>query len=86
MTIRAPGKIFGWLALSLLFSVSSAAVANAGGCDIANKLNVKSLVPPGIVGSGPFGETQSLKDAGERGNGLGSRQTRKPDNEKGQAE
>ena len=50
-------------ALSLLLTTSVAAVANAGGCEVANKLNVASLVPPGIVGSGPFGEKPATTDA-----------------------
>ena len=50
-------------ALSLFFTASATVAANAGGCDVANKLNLASLVPPAIVGNGPFGEKPSTVDS-----------------------
>ena len=51
------------LGLSLLLSVSSIALARAGGCDVSGKLDPAALVPPSIVGSGPYGEKPSTIDA-----------------------
>ena len=49
-------------ALALLLTASGAALAQAGGCDVANTLDVAKLTPAGIVGSGPSGETSSTID------------------------
>lgn len=51
------------LGLSLLLSVSSITLARAGGCDVSGKLDPAALVPPSIVGSGPYGEKPSTIDA-----------------------
>ena len=51
------------LALTLLLSVCGATLAYAGGCDVANKMDPASLVPPAIVGSGPFAEKPSTIDS-----------------------
>lgn len=52
-------RILKRLALSLLISLGGTVTAYAGGCDIANSLDPAKLVPPAIVGSGPFGEKPS---------------------------
>ena len=49
-------------ALALLLTASGAALAQAGGCDVANTLDVTKLTPAGIVGSGQSGETSSTTD------------------------
>ena len=51
------------VALSLLISIGGTVAADAGGCDIANSLDPAKLVPPAIVGSGPFGEKPSTADS-----------------------
>ena len=50
-------------ALSLVISIGGTVAAYAGGCDIANSLDPAKLVPPAIVGSGPFGEKPSTADS-----------------------
>lgn len=56
-------RIFKRLALSLVISTGGTVAAYAGGCDIANSLDPAKLVPPAIVGSGPFGEKPSSADS-----------------------
>ena len=56
-------RIFKRLALSLVISAGGTVAAYAGGCDIANSLDLAKLVPPAIVGSGPFGEKPSTADS-----------------------
>ena len=51
------------LGLSLMLSVCGAPLAYAAGCEVANKINLASLVPPAIVGSGPFSEKPSTVDS-----------------------
>jgi ribose transport system substrate-binding protein len=51
------------LAFALLMTASGTLSAHASGCDIANKIDPASLVPPSIVGSGPFGEKPSTVDS-----------------------
>ena len=51
------------LGLSLMLSVCGAPLAYAAGCEVANKINPASLVPPAIVGSGPFSEKPSTVDS-----------------------
>ena len=45
--------------LSLALSGIGSAAAYAGGCDVADKINPASLIPPAIVGVGPHGEKAS---------------------------
>ena len=53
----------GRLALAMAMTAGGALAAHAAGdCKIANKINPASLVPPSIVGSGPFGEKSSTID------------------------
>ena len=59
-TIRRSGSRT--FALSLLLSVCGATLAYAGSCEVANKMDPASLVPPAIVGSGPFSEKPSTID------------------------
>lgn len=56
-------RIFRRLALSLVISAGGTVAAYAGSCDIANSLDPAKLVPPAIVGSGPFGEKPSTADS-----------------------
>ena len=56
-------RIFRRLALSLVISAGGTVAAYAGSCDIANSLDLAKLVPPAIVGSGPFGEKPSTADS-----------------------
>ena len=56
-------RIFRRLALSLVISAGGIVGAYAGSCDIANSLDPAKLVPPAIVGSGPFGEKPSTADS-----------------------
>ena len=56
-------RIFKRLAMSLVISASGTVAAYAGSCDIANSLDPAKLVPPAIVGSGPFGEKPSTADS-----------------------
>lgn len=51
------------LGLSLMLSVCGAPLAYAAGCEVANKINPALLVPPAIVGSGPFSEKPSTVDS-----------------------
>ena len=63
MDLRRPGRAARWLGTAALISFGSLTSANAAGCDVANTLDVASLIPPGIVGSGPFGEAPSTIDS-----------------------
>lgn len=56
-------RIFKRLAMSLVISAGGTVAAYAGSCDIANSLDPAKLVPPAIVGSGPFGEKPSTADS-----------------------
>ena len=56
-------RIFRRLALSLVISAGGTVAAYAGSCDIANSLDLAKLVPPAIVGNGPFGEKPSTADS-----------------------
>jgi len=49
-------------ALVSALTADGALSAQAAGCDIANKIDPASLVPPAIVGSGPSGEKSSTVD------------------------
>lgn len=63
MNSRKPGNTVRRLALAFLMTGGGALTAHAAGCDIANKIDPVSLVPPAIVGSGPAGEKSSTVDS-----------------------
>ena len=61
-TSRRAG-LLGAVALSLGIAVAATGQAHAGSCEIANSLDPAALVPDGIVGGGPFGESPSTVDS-----------------------
>ena len=55
--------LLGALAMSIGMVAGAAGQAHAGSCEIANSLDPAALVPDGIVGGGPFGESPSTVDS-----------------------
>ena len=49
--------------IALMMVSAAGPAAWAAGCEVANTLDPAKLVPPAIVGSGPFGEKPSTTDA-----------------------
>ena len=63
MDFRLLTRILGGSALATAVVAIGIAGAHGAGCDVASKIDPASLVPPGIVGSGPFGEKPSTIDS-----------------------
>ncbi|MBM3573404.1 MAG: hypothetical protein FJX52_13770, partial [Alphaproteobacteria bacterium] len=63
MDFRLLKRTLGGSALATAVVAIGIAGAHGAGCEVANKIDPASLVPPGIVGSGPFGEKPSTIDS-----------------------
>ena len=63
MDFRFLTRILGGSALATAVVAIGIAGAHGAGCEVASKIDPASLVPPGIVGSGPFGEKPSTIDS-----------------------